>query len=146
MQSIQGSQYFRNIHIQWNVLLTLALRICEDTFISQRDYMSKLIAGSERTSHMCEQLPKTNALDSFTSEEIKDTIEWLSENIHIPNLKHDLLHFENPNVSNTYLFLYCNTTFSNSKIPVFCKHTYPQCKTWLPVLQSYVSKTHIFHM
>ena len=56
--------------------LILALRNYEEMFIYQRDYVSELVAGSERTSHMGEQLSKTNPLDSFTSEEIKDTIVW----------------------------------------------------------------------
>ena len=63
-------------NVKRNVLLILALRNCEDMFIYQRDYVSELIAGSERTSHMGEQLSKTNALDSFTSEKVNDTIVW----------------------------------------------------------------------
>ena len=55
-------------------MLTLALRICEDTFISRREYIYRLIGGSERTSHMCEQLSKTDALESCGSEEIEDNL------------------------------------------------------------------------
>ena len=50
----------------------LALRVCEDMFISGWYYVSGLIAETNGTSNMGEQLSKTNALDSFTSQGIRE--------------------------------------------------------------------------